>query len=65
MWRIYKAAGKEFPDFCEDDVVNYMILEAVALKAAKEDRAAEREKEVADWKEDKGGLDKLREAAYG
>lgn len=65
MWRVFKAAGKPFPDLCEDDVINYMILESVALKAAKEEKDAEKTTEQNQWKKDKGGLDELRDKAFG
>jgi hypothetical protein len=46
-----------------DDVIDYMIMEAVSLKVAKEAKDAEKRREVEDWKNDREGLDRLRAAA--
>ena len=62
LWRVCKEAGRPFPSLDEDDVIDFMITEAVALKVDKEDAAAQKKAEVKDWKADKEGLDKLREA---
>jgi hypothetical protein len=58
MWRVYKESGRPWPTLCEDDVIDYMVMEAVAVKAAKEAeeqaKTAEREK----WKKDREHLKK-------
>lgn len=46
VWRVCKAAGHEFPvpEAAEgDEVLAYLIREAVFIKASKEDRKAEEE----------------------
>lgn len=67
MWRIYKESNRPWPVICEDDVVDFMIMEAVAVRSKIEQDEAEKEqarmKEVKDWKKDKSGLDNLREVA--
>lgn len=40
-----KAAGKPFPDFTDDDVLNYLITEAVYIKAQHEEDEARKESE--------------------
>ncbi len=60
MWRVYKEAGREWPVIDDDDVIDYMIMEAVALKASAEDQKVEKKKEVKNWKKDSEGLNKLR-----
>jgi hypothetical protein len=42
---VLKAAGKPFPDFTEDEVLNYLITEAVFIKASAEEKAAQKEAE--------------------
>lgn len=49
----------------DDDVIDYMIKEAVAIKVNKEDEKEMKAKEQTDWRSDKEGLAKLREAAGG
>jgi hypothetical protein len=61
LWRIHKAAGRPWPELCEDDVIDFMIMEAIALKAAKEDKDAEKSRQVEEFKKDKQGLDHLRQ----
>lgn len=46
-----------------DEVVDFMVMEAVALKANKEEQDAQDKNEKKEWKRDKEGLDKLRESA--
>lgn len=47
----------------DDDVIDYMIMEAVALKVAKEDEEVQNKKERKDWKRDTEGFQHLREIA--
>lgn len=63
LWRVCKEAGRPFPNLDEDDVIDFMITEAVALKVDKEDAAAQKKEETKNWKKDKEGLDNLRELA--
>lgn len=45
LWRTCKAANRPFPQLVEDDVLDYLIAEAVSLKVAREDREAQEEAE--------------------
>ena len=38
LWRAYKAANRPFPVLSSDDVMDFLIVEAVALKVNREDR---------------------------
>jgi hypothetical protein len=58
IWRVCKEAGREVPKFSEDDVIDYMVLEAVALKVWKQQEEASKKKEKSDWKNDKEALKK-------
>lgn len=54
MWRVCKEAGRPWPVICEDDpVLDYMVMEAVALKVRKQDKEAEKEHERAEFKKQK------------
>lgn len=48
IWRTCKAANRPFPQLVEDDVLDYLITEAVALKVAREDRDAHEEARAAE-----------------
>lgn len=62
---MHKAAGRPWPVICEDDdVIDYMLMEAVAIKAAKADEKAAEEAEKAaerkKFKKDTNALDQYR-----
>lgn len=40
-----RAAGRPFPTLSDDPVIDYLVMEAVALKVTKEDAEAEKEAE--------------------
>jgi hypothetical protein len=53
MWRVCKDAGRPWPVICpDDDVLDYMVMEAVALKVRKEEREAEKQVEKNQWKKE-------------
>lgn len=45
LWRICKESNRPFPKVSDDDVTDYMVMEAVAIKAAHEDEKAQKEAE--------------------
>lgn len=53
MWRICKEAGRPWPVLSEDPVIDYMIMEAVALRVHAEDEKERKDKERKDWKKKK------------
>lgn len=56
-----KAAGRPWPVICpEDDVLDFMVMEAVAIKAMREDAEAQKKQERDSFKKDYGELDKFR-----
>lgn len=64
FWRTYREAGRPIPRLHEDDVIDFMLLEAIHLKTKKEDYDAQREAEKTQAKEtfkkDFSGLDQFR-----
>lgn len=64
FWRTHKAAGRPIPRFCDDDVTDYMVMEAIMLKVQKEDADARKQQERDQWKKaakEKGSdLDAMR-----
>lgn len=51
MWRVCKSAGRPWPVIVPDDeVLDYMVMEAVALKVDKQDREAQKQQEIQEWK---------------
>lgn len=46
MWRVCKEAGRPWPTICpEDDVIDYMVMEAIYLRVQAEDVKAQKEAE--------------------
>ena len=60
MWRATKEGRRPWPVICEDDVVDFQIMEAVYLKTAMEDiknrEKAEKEQKKKEWKKDISSL---------
>lgn len=54
MWRVCKAAGRPWPRLSEDDVIDYMVMEAVCLRVQREDekhrKEAEKQSEMDQWR---------------
>lgn len=58
LWRVYRQAGRAIPEFSDDPVTDYLVVEAVGLKVAKEDADARKHAEREAWKQQ---TDELRE----
>lgn len=59
---MHKEAGRSWPVICpEDDVIDYMVMEAVAIRVQREDEQARKEHERNEWK--KQSSDALRALA--
>lgn len=62
----YKAAGRPLPKFSKDDVLDYLVMEAVVAKHAKDQNnareRAEYERKRQEFKEDKGIEQRIAEA---
>lgn len=43
IWRVHKAAGRPFPKLVEDDVLDYLLIEAISIKASQEEAKAHKE----------------------
>lgn len=63
LWTVCKEAGRGWPELDTDDVIDFMVMEAVAVKVAKEREKAEQNKKADEFKHDKAGLDRLRDIA--
>ena len=50
FWRVNRAAGRPIPRLDDDDVIDFMVLEAIALKVRHEEAEAEKEQEKKEWK---------------
>lgn len=61
LWRVSKESGRPFPRLSEDDVIDFMITEAVALRVDREDQKAIKKQERDQWKKDTSGLDALKD----
>ncbi len=59
---MHKEAGRPWPVICpEDDVIDYMVMEAVAIRVQREDEQARKDHERKEWK--KQSSDALRALA--
>jgi hypothetical protein len=60
MWRTCKEGGRPWPVISDDPVIDYMVMEAVAVKVSREDKEAMKKAEDAakrkKFKEDREGL---------
>lgn len=52
MWRVTKEAGRPWPVLSEDPVLDYMVMEAVAIKVRREEEKAQREQARKEFKRD-------------
>ena len=60
LWRVHKEAGRPWPVVCpDDDVIDYMVMEAVAIRVQKADEKAAKAAERNRWKDDVEHLKKL------
>lgn len=50
IWRVCKESGRPFPRLSEDDVIDYMIVEAVILKAGQEEQEMAKQQSISEWK---------------
>ena len=61
LWRVHKDAGRPWPIICEeDDVIDYMVMEAVAIRVRREDEKAEKARKRKEWQRESGSLDQFR-----
>ncbi len=65
MWQVCKEAGRPFPTMDSDDVIDFQIIEAIAIKVAKEEEKAAKKAKAAEWKKDREGIDRLKELSGG
>lgn len=58
IWRVCKEAGRPFPHFSDDDVIDYAIMEAVFFKVRDEDEKERKQAEREEWKRRPVGSDR-------
>ena len=56
LWRVCKAAGRPWPQISEDPVLDYQIMEAVAIKAQQEDADEAAAQKRREWMKDRSHL---------
>lgn len=59
MWRILEKAKRPWPVLDDDDVIDYMILEAITYKVAKEEEKEAEDRKKKEWKSDFSELRKV------
>lgn len=50
IFRVYKESGRPFPQVSDDEVVDFMVMEALTYKAVEEDAEAQKKAERDQWK---------------
>ncbi len=63
MWRVSKEAGRPFPRVSDDDVIDFMVTEAVAVKIATLAEVEQDNKKRKDWRSDRQTLKEAARAA--
>lgn len=49
LWAVSEVTKTPLPRFSEDDVVDFCVKEAIAVRAGAERRMAEKQREAKDW----------------
>lgn len=62
MWRVYKEAGRPWPRLSDDDVLDYMVMEAVAMKIQQQEAQQRKEQEAAQRKAEM--MEKVKAAVH-
>lgn len=58
---MYREAGRPIPPLHDDPVIDYMIIEAIAIKIRKEDKAAEKQQTRRNWQHERSdALEQMR-----
>lgn len=61
IFRVCKETGRPFPKVSDDDVIDFMVLEAVTLKVMHEDNEEAKKQRKKEWKKDQDGIKRLKE----
>lgn len=52
LWRVCKEANRPFPSVSPDDVIDYMVMEALAVKDQEEQQEAQKKAERDAWRKE-------------
>jgi hypothetical protein len=68
LFETCKAAGRPLPRFSDDDVLDYIVAEAVVAKSGvemqKESEQQQKQKEAAEWRRGKGDSRPMPQLEY-
>lgn len=56
LWSVFRDAGRPFPRLTDDDVLDFVIVEAIRAKVGEEMRKADNEKQGEDFRGSHKGL---------
>lgn len=65
LLRVSRRAGRPLPKFSDDDVLDFMVAEAIVIKDAQEEKKERKEAERAEWKTDRSAIRDLAARAGG
>lgn len=60
LWQVHKAAGRPWPVLDEDPVIDFKIMEAIAVKINVEEEKAHKKAERDNWKKDLAELEQFQ-----
>lgn len=63
MFRVCNRAGIPLPRFSDDEVINYLVTEALVFKEAVEEKREEQAKERNEWRSDREAMKALAASA--
>lgn len=56
LWTVHKEAGRSWPVISEDEVTDYLVMEAVSFYVGKEQEKLRKKQEIEQWKRDRDHL---------
>jgi hypothetical protein len=63
LLRVSRKAGRPLPRFSDDDVLDFMVAEAIVVKDALAEQKERKEAERAEWKTDRSAIRDLASKA--
>lgn len=63
LWQTYREAGRPIPTFSDDDVLDYMVVEALMVKMADEKRKEQDKQKRDQWRKGHREFNPMGEAS--
>lgn len=56
LWLTNREAGRPFPQVSDDDVLDYLVMEAIRVKIGEEAKEAQKDQERDSWRREVKGM---------